>query len=86
MPPYGVRPPKRDVFAHFRSVREAVDLHIMLYNVPGTSGIDFTPEEVQQLAEEGVDIRLNGQRLKSGEFAIRSFSVARDSQYLWGTT
>ena len=54
MPPYGYRPPRRDVFAHFHAVRDAVGLPIMLYNVPGTSGIDFTPEEVQRLAEEGV--------------------------------
>src|ERR1700729_4063644 len=54
MPPYVFRPPKRDVFDHLRRVREAVGLPVMLYNVPGASGIDLMPEEVQQLAEEGV--------------------------------
>jgi len=54
MPPYGFRPPKRDVFDHFRRIREGVSLPVMLYNVPSTSGIDVMPEEVQLLAEEGV--------------------------------
>ena len=54
MPPYGFRPPKRDIFDHFRRIREAVGLPVMLYNVPGTSGIDLMPEEVQRLVEEGV--------------------------------
>jgi 4-hydroxy-tetrahydrodipicolinate synthase len=76
MPPYGVRPPKRDVFAHFRRVREAVDLHIMLYNVPGTSGIDFTPEEVQQLAEEGV--------VHSVKWSTAEVGRIRDTKFLCG--
>ena len=38
MPPHGFRPPKRDVFDHFRRIREAVGLHVMLYNVPVRAG------------------------------------------------
>jgi 4-hydroxy-tetrahydrodipicolinate synthase len=76
MPPYGVRPPKRDVFAHFRRVREAVGLPIMLYNVPGTSGIDFTPEEVQLLAEEGV--------VDSVKWSTAEVGRIRDTKFLCG--
>jgi 4-hydroxy-tetrahydrodipicolinate synthase len=76
LPPYGVRPPKRDIFDHFRSVREAVDLHLMLYNVPGTSGIDFTPEEVQQLAEEGV--------VHSVKWSTAEVGRIRDTKFLCG--
>jgi len=76
MPPYGFRPPKRDVFAHFRRVREAIDLPIMLYNVPGTSGIDFTPEEVQQLAEEGVVQAVKWSTAEAGRI--------RDTKFLCG--
>ena len=38
MPPYLLRPPKQDVLDHFRRIREAVPLPIMIYNVPALSG------------------------------------------------
>lgn len=76
MPPYGFRPPRRDVFDHFRRVREAVGLPVMLYNVPGTSGIDFTPEEVQQLAEEGV--------VQSVKWSTAEAGRIRDTKFLCG--
>jgi 4-hydroxy-tetrahydrodipicolinate synthase len=76
MPPYGFRPPKRDVFDHFRRVRGAVGLPIMLYNVPGTSGIDLMPEEVQQLAEEGV--------IEAVKWSTAEVSRVRDTKLLCG--
>jgi 4-hydroxy-tetrahydrodipicolinate synthase len=76
MPPYGFRPPKRDVFDHFRRVRSAVGLPIMLYNVPGTSGIDLMPEEVQQLAEEGV--------IEAVKWSTAEVSRVRDTKLLCG--
>ena len=76
MPPYGFRPPKRDVFDHLRRVREAVGLPVMLYNVPGTSGIDVTPEEVQQLAEEGV--------VQSVKWSTTEVGRIRDTKLLCG--
>src|SRR6266478_3786258 len=78
MPPYGFRPPRHDVFDHFRRVREAVGLPVMLYNVPGTSGIYFTPEEVQQLAEEGV--------VQSVKWSTAEAGRIRDTKFLCGPT
>lgn len=54
MAPYLLKPPKSDVLDHFRRVHEAVPLPIMLYNVPLLSGVEITPREIKQLAEEGV--------------------------------
>lgn len=76
MPPYGVRPPKRDVFDHFRRIRGGVGLPIMLYNVPGTSGIDLMPEEVQGLAEEGV--------IEAVKWSTAEVSRVRDTKILCG--
>jgi 4-hydroxy-tetrahydrodipicolinate synthase len=76
MPPYGFRPPRRDVFDHFRRVREAVGLPVMLYNVPGTSGIDLMPEEIQQLAEEGV--------VQSVKWSTAEVGKVRDTKFLCG--
>jgi 4-hydroxy-tetrahydrodipicolinate synthase len=76
MPPYVFRPPKRDVFDHLRRVREAVGLPVMLYNVPGASGIDLMPEEVQQLAEEGV--------VQSVKWSTAEVGRIRDTNFLCG--
>ena len=76
MPPYGFRPPRRDVFDHFRDIRAAVGLPVMLYNVPGTSGIDLVPEEVQQLAEEGV--------IEAVKWSTAEVSRIRDTRLLCG--
>lgn len=54
MPPYLLRPPKQDVLNHFRRIREAVPLPIMVYNVPLLAGVELTPREIQTLAGEGV--------------------------------
>jgi 4-hydroxy-tetrahydrodipicolinate synthase len=78
MPPYGFRPPRRDVFDHLRRVREAVGLPVMLYNVPGTSGIDLMPEEIQQLAEEGV--------VQSVKWSTAEVSRIRDTKFLCGSS
>ena len=53
--PYYQRPPKPGVIEHFRQVRRAVDLPIMLYNNPGnTACVDFSPLEIAQLVDEDV--------------------------------
>ncbi|MFC6882779.1 MULTISPECIES: dihydrodipicolinate synthase family protein [Actinomadura] len=41
-----------ELFQHFAAVAAATDLPVMLYNNPGTSGIDLPPETVAALARE----------------------------------
>lgn len=53
--PYYQKPSKIAVIRHFRDVREAVDLPLMLYNNPANSAcVDLTPREVAQLVEQDV--------------------------------
>src|SRR5260370_17266463 len=53
--PYYQKPPKAAVIRHFRDVRAAVDVPLMLYNNPANSAcVDFTPREVAQLVEADV--------------------------------
>lgn len=54
MPPYLLRPPKQDILDHFRRIREAVPLPIMVYNVPLLAGVELSPEDIKLLAEEDV--------------------------------
>lgn len=49
--PYYSLPTARELFEHFRVVDEAIDIPIMLYNYPGRTGVDMTPELIERLAE-----------------------------------
>ena len=48
-PPY-VRPTQAGLVAHYRAVADDGELPVMLYNVPGRTGIDLLPETVADLA------------------------------------
>ena len=53
--PYYQRPSKAAVIEHFRRVRRATNLPIMLYNNPHNSAcVDFNPREVAQFVDEDV--------------------------------
>jgi dihydrodipicolinate synthase/N-acetylneuraminate lyase len=53
--PYYQKPSKTAVIEHFRRVRHAVDLPVMLYNNPGNSVcVDFSPVEIAELVQEDV--------------------------------
>lgn len=48
--PYYNRPSQEGLFQHFHAVAEAVQLPMMLYNVPGRTGVDLTNDTVERLA------------------------------------
>lgn len=49
--PYYVKPTQDGLYAHYRAVAEAVDLPLILYNVPGRTAVDLADETVLRLAE-----------------------------------
>src|SRR5438128_8617972 len=48
--PYYNKPTQEGYFRHFAAVAEAVDLPIVVYNIPGRTGSNILPETVARLA------------------------------------
>jgi 4-hydroxy-tetrahydrodipicolinate synthase len=49
--PYYNKPTQEGLFRHFRTIAEAVDVDLILYNVPGRTACDMKPDTVARLAE-----------------------------------
>jgi len=49
--PYYNKPGPEGQYRHFRAVAEAVGIPVILYNVPGRTGVNVLPETVWRLAE-----------------------------------
>jgi len=49
--PYYNKPTQEGYYRHFAAVAQAVDLPIILYNIPGRTGSNILPETIARLAE-----------------------------------
>lgn len=48
--PYYSLPRPEELFVHFKAVNDAIGIPIMLYNYPGRTGVDMSPEFIERLA------------------------------------
>jgi 4-hydroxy-tetrahydrodipicolinate synthase len=81
VPPYYNRPNQEGIYAHFAAIAEAVDIPILLYNVPARTVTDIAVETMARLARlpavigvkdaTGNLARVSAQRLACGEEFIQ---------------
>lgn len=49
--PYYNKPSQRGLYAHYKTLHDCCELPIIIYNIPGRSVIDMTPETMGELAK-----------------------------------
>lgn len=50
--PYYNKPTQKGMYEHFSAIAKAVDLPIILYNIPGRTGVNMLPSTIAKLAIE----------------------------------
>ncbi|MCL2379333.1 MAG: 4-hydroxy-tetrahydrodipicolinate synthase [Coriobacteriia bacterium] len=55
--PYYNKPPQEGIYQHMRAVAEAVDVPVVVYNIPGRSVMNIDPETIIRLADDVPNIR-----------------------------
>jgi len=72
--PYYNKPPQAGLLAHFRSLAETTGLPVMLYDIPGRSGVPIEPDTMVALAEHP---RIVAVKDAKGDLAAASSVLAR---------
>ncbi len=49
--PYYNKPTQEGLYQHFRAVAQAVDIPMVIYNVPGRTGVNIEPKTVERLTQ-----------------------------------
>ena len=49
--PYYNKPTQEGIYQHFKAIAESTDIPIIIYNIPGRTGVNIEPETLLRLAE-----------------------------------
>ncbi|MBH5337308.1 4-hydroxy-tetrahydrodipicolinate synthase [Streptomyces pactum] len=77
--PYYSKPPQEGLFRHFTAIADATGLPVMLYDIPGRSGVPISTETIVRLAEHP---RIVANKDAKGDLGRASWAIAR-SRLAW---
>ncbi|MEU5646793.1 4-hydroxy-tetrahydrodipicolinate synthase [Streptomyces milbemycinicus] len=77
--PYYSKPPQEGLFRHFTAIADATELPVMLYDIPGRSGVPISTETIVRLAEHP---RIVANKDAKGDLGRASWAIAR-SRLAW---
>jgi 4-hydroxy-tetrahydrodipicolinate synthase len=72
--PYYSKPPQEGLYRHFTAIADATGLPVMLYDIPGRSGVPVDTETIVRLAEHP---RIVANKDAKGDLAAASWAMAR---------
>jgi 4-hydroxy-tetrahydrodipicolinate synthase len=72
--PYYNKPPQEGLLRHFTAVADATELPVMLYDIPGRSGVPINTETIVRLAEHP---RIVANKDAKGDLGRASWAIAR---------
>lgn len=49
--PYYNKPPQEGIYAHYKAIAQTTNLPIIVYNIPGRTGVNITPETMAKLSQ-----------------------------------
>ncbi|WP_416975679.1 4-hydroxy-tetrahydrodipicolinate synthase [Streptomyces sp. 4F14] len=72
--PYYNKPPQEGLYRHFTTVADTTGLPVMLYDIPGRSGVPISTDTLVRLAEHP---RIVANKDAKGDLAAASWAIAR---------
>src|SRR5689334_4630941 len=72
--PYYNKPPQEGLYRHFSAIADATELPVMLYDIPGRSGVPISTETLVRLAEHP---RIVANKDAKGDLGRASWAIAR---------
>ena len=80
--PYYNKASQTGLIKHYEYIAERTELPIILYNVPGRTGVSFTAETYRVLSQNP---KINGVKEASGNFSLLAHtrSLCGDDFYIW---
>ncbi|MFB7635433.1 4-hydroxy-tetrahydrodipicolinate synthase [Streptomyces sp. NPDC056149] len=72
--PYYSKPPQEGLLRHFTAIADATDLPVMLYDIPGRSGVPINTDTMVRLAEHP---RIVANKDAKGDLGRASWAIAR---------
>ena len=72
--PYYNKPPQAGIAAHFKAVADATDLPVMMYDIPGRTGMAIEPDTIVKLSEHPNIVALKDAK---GDVASTSWVIKR---------